>query len=40
MTKEGIFKVMGKKTSQTNLHFSPVIDVSDMCHVLQESVKY
>ena len=40
MTKEGFFKVMGKKTRQTNLHFPPVIAVSDMCSVAQESVEH
>ena len=40
MTKEGIFKNMGKKTRQTNLHFPPVIAVSDICNVPQESVQY
>ena len=40
MTKEGVFKVMCKKTRQTNLHFPPVIAVSDMCSVAQESVEH
>ena len=39
MTKEGVFKVMGKKTRQTKLHFPPVIAVSDKCGVAQESVE-
>ena len=39
MTKESFFKVMGKKTRQTNLQFSPVIPVSDMCSVAQDSVE-
>ena len=33
MTKEGAFKVMGKKTRQTNLHFPTVIAILDMCSV-------
>ena len=33
MTKEGGFKVMGKKTRQTNLHFPTVIAIRDMCNV-------
>ena len=40
MTKQGVFKVMGKKTRQTNLHFLPVIAVSDKCGVAQESVAH
>ena len=42
MTKEGIFKVMGKKTRQTNLHFPPfTADMySDMCSVVQESAEH
>ena len=40
MTKGGVFKVMGKKTRQTNLHFPPVIAVSNKCGVAQESVEY
>ena len=40
MTKEGVFKVMGKKTRQTSLHFPPVIAVSYKCGVVQESVEH
>ena len=40
MIKQGIFKVMGKKTRQNNLHFPPVIAVSDKCGVAQESVEH
>ena len=40
MTKQGGFKVMGKKSRQTNLHFPPVIAVSDKCGIVQESVEY
>ena len=40
MTKEGDFKVMGKKTRQTNLHFPPVTADSDMCSVVQESAEH
>ena len=39
MTKGGVFNVMGKKTKQINLHFPPVIAVSDKCAVAQESVE-
>ena len=40
MTKECVFNVMGKKTRQSNLHFPPVIAVSDKCSVAQESVEH
>ena len=40
MTKQGVFKFMGKKITQTNLHFPPVIAVSDKCGIAQESVEH
>ena len=40
MTKQGVFKVMGKKTRQTNLRFPLVTAVSDKCGVAQKSVEH